>query len=149
MGIASNRLPFATIQHGLFLPQGTARRGSAVLARIAPLAATVLAVLAATGSARAASPAQATRSCPLPPYPGVGYFTSLTVSRTSCATGKRVAVAYYHCRTKHGPAGRCPVGVLGFRCSEHRVSIPTEIDARVTCVLGHERVTHTYQQDVP
>lgn len=125
---------------------------SAALRWIAPLVATSLAVLtalAAATSARAASPSPGARSCPLPRYPGVGYFTSLSVSGTTCATGKRVAVAYYHCRTKHGAAGRCPIGVLGFRCSEHRVSIPTEIDARVTCVMGHERVIHTYQQDVP
>jgi len=148
VAIALNRLP-VSIRHEPFLAHATVGAASAVLRSIAPLVATSLAVLAAATSARAASPAPAVRSCPLPRYPGVGYFTSLTVSGTTCATGKRVAVAYYHCRTKHGAAGRCPIGVLGFRCSEHRVSIPTEIDARVTCVMGHERVIHTYQQDVP
>jgi hypothetical protein len=48
---------------------------------------------------------------------------------------------------RHGLAGRCVGGVLGFRCTEKRVSIPTEIDARVTCVKGNEKVIHTYQQD--
>ena len=88
------------------------------------------------------------RTCPLPTYPGLGYFTSLSVSGTTCATGKKVAIAYYHCRLKHGGVkGRCPGGVLGFRCSVVSDSIPTEIDARVTCTYKHETVVHTYQQD--
>ena len=98
--------------------------------------------------ARAAPPADATLvNCPPPHYPGLGYFTSLTVSRTTCATGNKVAIAYYHCRLRNGVKGRCEGGVLGFRCTEKRVSIPTETDARVTCVKGSEKVVHTYQQD--
>jgi hypothetical protein len=109
---------------------------------------TLIVALAGSASASVTRDAQALRNCPLPNYPGVGYFTSLMVSGTSCATGKQVAIAYYHCRIKHGgAAGRCPGGVLGFSCSEHRVSIPTEIDARVTCVRHDEKVVHTYQQD--
>jgi hypothetical protein len=106
------------------------------------------AALSLAGAATAAPSGAAMQMClPLPHYPGLGYFTSLTVSGTSCATGKKVAIAYYHCRTKNGPAGRCTGGVLGFKCSEHRVSIPTEIDARVTCTKNGEKVVHTYQQD--
>ena len=86
-------------------------------------------------------------NCTPPHYPGVGYFTSLTVTSTTCATGNKVAIAYYHCRLRKGVKGRCEGGVLGFRCTEKRVSIPTEIDARVTCVKGSEKVVHTYQQD--
>ncbi|MGA2469321.1 MAG: hypothetical protein ABSG64_01355 [Solirubrobacteraceae bacterium] len=108
-----------------------------------------VAALASTGSAGATSAAQAMRNCPLPTYPGIGYFTSLTVSGTTCAEGKKVAIAYYYCRTKHGVKGTCPGGVLGFRCKVVSNSIPTEIDARVTCVYEHETVIHTYQQDVP
>jgi hypothetical protein len=92
--------------------------------------------------------AHAARTCSPPKYPGLGYFTSLTVTSVSCATGSKVATAYYHCRTRHGPSGRCPGGVLGFRCSEQRNSIPTEIDARVTCRYRHETVIHTYQQNL-
>jgi hypothetical protein len=93
-------------------------------------------------------PAQASqRSCNPPKYPGNGYFTSLKVSRTSCATGRRVALAWYHCRTKHGPAGRCHTQVLGFTCHEKRVSIATQFDARVTCDKGRATVVHTYQQN--
>ena len=66
--------------------------------------------------------------------------------------GQRVAlrpvrVAYYRCRTRSGPAGRCHSTVLGFTCHEQRNSIPTEIDARATCRRGHATVIHTYQQD--
>jgi hypothetical protein len=106
-----------------------------------------IAVTAST-PASAAPPASAKLiNCPPPHYPGVGYFTSLTASGTTCATGNKVAIAYYHCRVRNGLKGRCEHGVLGFRCTEKRVSIPTEIDARVTCLKGKEKVVHTYQQD--
>jgi hypothetical protein len=105
--------------------------------------------LTAASLADAAPRADATLvNCQPPRYPGLGYFTSLAVSGTTCATGKQVAIAYYHCRLRDGVKGRCEGGVLGFRCTEKRVSIPTEIDARVTCVKGSEKVVHTYQQDV-
>ena len=111
-------------------------------------AALVIALTAGT-TACAAPPVGGTLvNCMPPPYPGLGYFTSLTVSGTTCATGKKVAIAYYHCRLRNGVKGRCEGGVLGFRCTEKRVSIPTEIDARVTCVKGSEQVVHTYQQDI-
>ena len=111
------------------------------------VAALVIALTAGT-PAHAAPPAEAALvNCQPPHYPGLGYFTSLTVSGTSCATGKNVAIAYYHCRLRNGVKGRCAGGVLGFRCIEKRVSIPTEIDARVSCVKGSEKVVHTYQQD--
>jgi len=87
------------------------------------------------------------RTCSVPKYPGLGYFTTLSVSGTSCATGDKVAFAYYHCRLQHGKAGTCHGGVLGFSCREQRNSIPTEIEARVTCRKGTATVVHTYQQD--
>jgi hypothetical protein len=114
------------------------------LAAAAPLAATA----SATSTASASPRARAARSCPTPPYPGDGYFTSLSVSNTSCGSGSKLAVAYYRCRTRHGKAGRCTSRVLGYRCSEVRHSIPTEIVARVTCTNGRARVIHTYQQNV-
>jgi hypothetical protein len=92
--------------------------------------------------------ASAARVCPTPRYPGTGYFTSLTVERVSCSAGRSVALAYYRCRTRTGPAGRCRSRVRGYRCRERRNAIPTEIDARVTCRRGARRVTHTYQQDL-
>ncbi len=87
------------------------------------------------------------RTCSVPKYPGLGYFTTLSVSGTSCATGDKVAFAYYRCRLQHGKAGICHTKVLGFSCREQRNSIPTEIEARVTCRKGSETVVHTYQQD--
>ena len=107
-----------------------------------------LLVLGLASSARAHSSALDVRVCNPPKYPGFGYFTSLTVSGTTCAVGDQVAIAYYHCRTKTKLSGRCTTPVLGFRCSEIRNSIPTEIDARVTCRRGSETVVHTYQQDL-
>jgi hypothetical protein len=113
------------------------------------LAILALAAAAPLASTASASPrARSARSCPTPRYPGDGYFTSLSVSNTSCRNGSKVAVAYYRCRLRHGKAGRCRSRVLGYRCSEVRHSIPTEIVGRVTCTLGRARVVHTYQQNV-
>jgi len=93
--------------------------------------------------------AHATRTCSPPHYPGQGYFTSLTVKKTTCKFGRKLALAYYRCRTKAGPAGRCHrARVLRYKCSEVRNRIPTELDGRVTCKRGHRRVVHTYQQDL-
>ena len=119
----------------------------AAVALVAPLAPAAAGPNAA-GSVTAGPIAHAARNCSPPKYPGTGYFTSLTVSGTSCATGTKVALAYYHCRLHSGPAGRCRGGVLGFSCQEQRESIPTEIDARVTCRRHSETVIHTYQQDL-
>lgn len=95
-----------------------------------------------------AGTARADQSCSPPTYPGSGYFTSLSVHRTSCTTGRKVALAYYHCRVKQGKSGRCHRRVLGYSCKERRVTIPTEIDSRVTCHRGSATVVHTYQQNI-
>jgi hypothetical protein len=89
----------------------------------------------------------AARRCSTPRYPGSGYFTSLTVSGVSCATGRKLMVAYYRCRLRNGRAGRCHSRVLGYSCKETRNAIPTEINARVTCRLGRKTIVHTYQQN--
>jgi hypothetical protein len=107
---------------------------------------TLAALLAA--AACALPPAARAATCRPPSYPGSGYFTSLTVHGTSCGTGKKLALAYRRCRVRHGGVkGRCPGGVLGYSCKEHRVSIPTEIDGSVTCIRGSHKVVHTYQQN--
>jgi hypothetical protein len=114
----------------------------------AVVAVTAVAALAWAGSPAGASPvAHLGRTCSVPKYPGLGYFTSLTVTGTSCATGTKLAIAYYKCRTRSGRAGTCHSTVLGFTCHEQRNSIPTEIDARVTCRRHGATVVHTYQQD--
>jgi hypothetical protein len=80
---------------------------------------------------------------------GNGYFTSLTVTKVSCKTGKRVVLAYYKCRIKKGKKARCTDKVLGYSCKElKRTQIPTEINARVSCKRGARRVVHTYQQNL-
>jgi hypothetical protein len=109
-----------------------------------------LAALAGTGTTAAAQPqpsAGAAGHCRSAHYPGSGYFTSLSVRGTSCRTGRSVELAYYHCRLHHGKRGRCHSRVKGFSCHEKRTSIPTEIDARVTCRRGGAKVVHTYQQN--
>jgi hypothetical protein len=103
---------------------------------------------AVVASAASAAPvARAAKTCTPPKYPGQGYFTSLQVTGTSCTTGKKLALAYYRCRVKSGVKGRCTKRVLHYKCSEHRTSIPTEINARVTCKRGSAKVVHTYQQN--
>lgn len=103
-----------------------------------------LLVAAALGTSASASSA---KSCSPPKYPGVGYFTSLKVSGTGCATGRKLTLAYYRCRVRHGLRGRCGSSVLGYKCTETRNAIPTEIDARVTCRRSRAKIVHTYQQD--
>lgn len=109
----------------------------------------VLAALAlALGLALAGAPAASAKSCSPPKYPGNGYFTSLTVKNTTCAKGRKVALAHYRCRTENGKAGRCKRRVLRFSCSETRTKIPTELNGRVTCKRGGKRVVYTYQQNL-
>ena len=78
---------------------------------------------------------------------GSGYFTSLAATNISCSYGKSFRRSHWRCRTNSGssPAGRC-ARVRGFRCSERRNSIPTEIDARVTCRRGSQKIVYTYSQ---
>lgn len=111
--------------------------------------ATAAAALLAVGAtaANAGSSAHAARSCSPPKYPGQGYFTRLSVAHVTCATGKKVVLAHYRCRTKHGRKGRC-ASVLGYRCSEVRNSIATEYTSRTTCKRGSRRVVFFYQQNL-
>jgi hypothetical protein len=119
------------------------------LRSLAVLASAGVVALLALGSSAGAQPtAGAARSCSPPKYPGLGYFTSLEVSRVSCATGRKVTLAHYRCRTRHGKKGRCSSRVLGYSCKEGtRNSIPTEYNARVTCKSGTRKVVYTYQQN--
>jgi len=76
----------------------------AVLSRFYIPSALLSVVVALTVSAGAsASPiASAAKTCTPPKYPGSGYFTSLSVTGTSCSTGSKIAKDYYKCRTKSG-----------------------------------------------
>jgi hypothetical protein len=107
------------------------------------LVAVVAFAFASTAGARPA--AHAARSCSPPKYPGQGYFTSLQVSHVGCATGRKVTLAHYRCRIKHGRKGHC-ARVLHYRCSETRRAIPTEYTSRVTCTRGARKVVYTYEQ---
>ncbi len=88
------------------------------------------------------------RTCTPPHYPSVGYFDSIVVTGTTCPTGRRFVLAFYRCRTTSGLAGRCRKAVGGFKCTETRRSIPTEIDARDTCTKGSARIVSVWQQDI-
>ena len=119
---------------------------------VALTTATLTAFAAAEAAGSTGSPGPAARAaaaCAVPDYPGSGYFTSLNVRRVGCRTGRRLALAYYRCRTRNGPAGRCGrARVLRYRCREVRTRIPTELNGRVTCRRGVKRVVHTYQQNL-
>lgn len=110
---------------------------------VLPLALALLAAVALSFTASAQA-----KSCSTPSYPGSGYFTSLTATGTSCANGRKIAVAHNKCRRANGGIkGRCTRKVLRYSCTEKRQSIPTEINARVTCRRGSARVVFTYQQN--
>jgi hypothetical protein len=117
-----------------------------------------LAVSGCLAGAQAATPAgavsaettHAAGACAAPDYPGNGYFTSLRVTHTGCGTGRKVALAHYHCRRKHGVRGHCHHAVRHFHCKEHRPAsarIPTQYSSRVTCTRGSRKVVFVYQQN--
>ena len=113
----------------------------------------MLTVIACLALALAAAPSSAAgRSCTPPKYPGAGYFTGkIRATNVGCAYAKRFVRAYYRCRTSSGrrPTGRCTSRVLGFKCTERRgESSAVEINARVTCNRGTQRIVHTYQQNI-
>jgi hypothetical protein len=108
----------------------------------------IVVALTVAAGASASPVASASATCTPPKYPGSGYFTALSVTKTSCATGSKVAKAYYKCRTAKGPSGRCTKKVEGYSCTEKRRSTSIEIDATVTCKRGSKVVKHSYQQNL-
>ena len=111
---------------------------------------TALAVL--LGAALAAAPAHAaTRNCNVQRDAGsygVTYVTSLKVTNTSCASGKKVVRAFNRCRKASGGIkGHCTRRVLGYRCRETRTDIKTQFSSKVTCRDGTRRVVFTYTQN--
>jgi hypothetical protein len=129
-------------------------RTSALLAALAlPALATASGAGAATAGAAAAagagSPqAHAAGKCNISGQErsfGTTYVTSITVKRTSCATGKAVVRAFHKCRK--GPRGRCHHRVKGFKCKERRSGIAVQFNSRVTCKRGGKVVKHTYTQN--
>jgi hypothetical protein len=108
----------------------------------------VIVALTVAAGASASPIASASTTCTPPKYPGSGYFTSLSVTKTTCSTGSKIAKAYYKCRTAHGLSGRCVKKVSGYACQEKRRSTSVEIDATVTCKNGSKTVKHSYQQNL-
>lgn len=123
------------------LPRARSLAVAACIAGAVPVLAADTAATAGPVSASAAA------SCKTPKYPGVGYYTSLKVTKVSCATGTKVMKDHYKCRTRHGKTGTCS-RVDGYKCTEKRVKSAIEYDARVTCTNGSKKVVYTYQQDI-
>jgi hypothetical protein len=75
---------------------------------------------------------------------GTTYVLKISVSGTSCRSGKRLIRAFHDCRP--GKSGRC-ARVKRYDCSESRFDkISTQYSSRVTCRRGDRVVKHTYQQ---
>jgi hypothetical protein len=84
----------------------------------------------------ATSPADAATKCGVGSGEGYGYtyLTSLTVTRTTCTTGKSVV--------------RHRGGVAGWHCSNKVLDrSPVQYDARMTCTSGSRRVVFGYTQN--
>jgi len=110
------------------------------LALVSVLAVAAVALIPASASAA---------TCKLPADGrGLGptYLLALTTTKAGCGQGKAVVKAWHACATKRRADGRCATKVLGYRCSEKRVTGPTEFDAKATCVKGAARVRFTYTQ---
>lgn len=108
--------------------------------------------LTLAGAAIAATPAHAaTRNCDVQRDAGsygVTYVTSLKVTNTSCASGKKLIRAFNRCRKANGGIkGHCNRTVLGYRCRETRTAIKTQFSSKVTCRNGTRRVVFTYTQN--
>jgi len=133
------------------LPTATTGTLRAMLSERSPMRPAFAALLAAAAVALlAGAPAARAATCKDGRLPGGnGYYTSLTVTKVSCKTGKRVVLAYFKCRIKKGKKARCTDKVMGYSCREvKRTQIPTEINARVNCARGARKVVHTYQQNL-
>ena len=114
-----------------------------------PAALTLVAALAAASALPAAAEpvAQAAKSCGVGDGRGYGtsYVTSLSVSGTSCRSGRKVVKAFHACRP--GKKGKCTRRVLGYSCSEKRFNkLSTTYDSKVSCKKGSRSVKHTYTQ---
>ena len=104
--------------------------------------------MVAAGVAHAQPSATAAKKCKAPKYPGSGSITSMSVTKTTCTTGKKVVLAFQKCRTKKGPTARCVKKVLGYACQEVRTNGPTQISGSVTCGKGKRRVKHKYTANI-
>ena len=109
--------------------------------------------LAVAGLAGAQSSVARTKACATPKEPAGllgGYFTQLQVNRVSCASGRKLVLAYYKCRRRKGVKASCSgKTVNGLKCTEKRgAEIETQFNATVTCKKGSRSVKHSYQQNL-
>ena len=115
-----------------------------------------LSVLAMAALVGAQTGAAATRGCKAPAEPAGlngGYFTELRATNVSCASARKLVLAYYKCRRRNGGArGSCNGRTVnGLKCRETRpadLQSETQINARVTCTSGTKKVRHSYQQNL-
>jgi hypothetical protein len=106
-----------------------------------------LAVLATVTALLALAPAASAKGCRVGDERSYGttYVLSISVSDTSCRSGRKVIRSFHDCRP--GKSGKCGSRVLGYSCSESRFNKgPTSYDSRVTCGKGGKTVKHTYTQ---
>lgn len=134
----------------------TVRTDSFNRALVALIATALLALLVSligptTADATSAS-VQASKSCGLSAKEGrslgATYVTSLSVKKVSCSKGKSVAKAFNACRRANGGAkGRCNSKVGGgYKCTESRNSIPSQISSKVNCKRGSKKVSFRFTQ---
>jgi hypothetical protein len=113
----------------------------------------LLALAAADGAVASSAPVHAAGKCGFhgteQQHLGASYVTSLSVKKTSCRTGKKVAHAFNNCRHKSGGArGHCHHKVKGFKCKEgHRSGISTQYDSSASCRRGSKRVHFTFTEN--
>ena len=106
-----------------------------------------LTLLAAMTVLLAVAPAASAKSCRIGDERSYGttYVTKISVSDTSCRSGRKVIRAFHACRP--GKSGKCSDRVKGYACSESRFNKgPTSFDSNVTCRNGGRTVKHTYTQ---
>lgn len=90
-----------------------------------------------------------------------GYYLGLTISGgAKCASARSLQAAWQSCRLKSGLAGKCGgagqtqgkklkvARLHGYKCTELRQAIPTQVTGAVSCSSGAKKVAWTYQQNV-
>jgi hypothetical protein len=80
---------------------------------------------------------------------GPSYITSLKVTNTTCKRGKEVVRAFHKCRHAHGGRdGRCPKTARpeGYKCTETRSKIATQLTGHVTCTKSSVKIVHDYTE---
>lgn len=105
-----------------------------------------LALLAALTVLLAIPPAASAKGCSIGNERSYGttYVTKISVSGTSCRSGRTVVRAFHACRP--GAKGKCG-RTKGYSCSERRYNKGrTSFDSNVTCRKGGRTVKHTYTQ---